>query len=89
VAPERIEWFLQQLPVDALWGVVPVTAKRLRERGIHRSGDIRTADPRFLRTAVGSSTEWLKRLAVGEDDRPVEPDRPSKSSSSSAPTPRT
>src|SRR6188768_3932894 len=82
VAPERIEWFLQQLPVDALWGVGPVTAKRLRERGIHRVVDIRTADPEVLRTAVGSSTEWLKRLAVGEDDRPVEPDRPSKSSSS-------
>ena len=82
VAPERIEWFLQQLPVDALWGVGPVTAKRLRERGIHRVVDIRTADPEILRAAVGSSTEWLKRLAVGEDDRPVEPDRPSKSSSS-------
>ena len=34
IAPERVESFLQQLPVDALWGVGPVTAKRLRERGI-------------------------------------------------------
>src|SRR5207249_10600027 len=45
VAPERIEWFLQQLPVDALWGVGPVTAKRLRARGIDRLVDVRTADP--------------------------------------------
>jgi DNA polymerase-4 len=82
VAPERIESFLQQLPVDALWGVGPVTAKRLHALGIHRVVDIRTADPEVLRAAVGSSTEWLQRLAVGEDDRPVEPDRPSKSSSS-------
>jgi DNA polymerase-4 len=82
VAPERIESFLQQLPVDALWGVGPVTAERLRARGIERVVDIRSADPEVLRAAVGSSTEWLKRLAVGEDDRPVEPDRPSKSSSS-------
>ena len=82
VAPERIESFLQQLPVDALWGVGPVTAERLRARGIERVVDIRAADPEILRAAVGSSTEWLQKLAVGVDDRPVEPDRPSKSSSS-------
>jgi DNA polymerase IV len=82
VAPERIESFLQQLPVDALWGVGPVTAKRLRARGIHRVVDIRTADLEVLRAAVGSSMEWLQRLAVGDDDRPVQPDRPSQSSSS-------
>jgi DNA polymerase-4 len=82
VAPERIEWFLQQLPVDALWGVGPVTAKRLRERGIHRLVDVRIADPEVLRAAVGSMAEWLRKLAAGEDGRPVEPNRRSKSSSS-------
>ncbi|HEU4335608.1 MAG TPA: DNA polymerase IV [Candidatus Eisenbacteria bacterium] len=82
VAPERVEWFLQQLSVDALWGVGPVTAKRLRACGIERVVDLRTVDPEVLRKAVGSAAEWFRRLAVGEDDRPVEPDRPSKSSSS-------
>ena len=82
VAPERIEPFLQQLPVDALWGVGPVTAKRLRARGIERLVDVRTADIEALRVAVGNMADWLLRLARGEDDRPVEPNRPSKSSSS-------
>ena len=82
VAPERIESFLQQLPVDALWGVGPVTAERLRARGIQKLVDVRAADPEVLRAAVGSMTEWLQRLARGEDDRPVEPNRASKSSSS-------
>jgi len=82
IAPERIESFLQQLPVDALWGVGPVTAKRLRERGIERLVDVRTADPDVLRAAVGSMTDWLQRLATGDDDRPVEPSRAAKSSSS-------
>ncbi|HEX7077051.1 MAG TPA: DNA polymerase IV [Candidatus Eisenbacteria bacterium] len=82
VAPERVEWFLQQLSVDALWGVGPVTARRLRACGIERVVDLRTADPETLRNAVGSAAEWLRRLSVGEDDRPVEPNRASKSSSS-------
>ena len=82
IAPERVEAFLQQLPVDALWGVGPVTAQRLREARIERLVDVRAADPTVLRRTVGSMTEWLQRLAAGQDDRPVEPNRPTKSSSS-------
>ena len=41
VAPERVEKFLQGLPVDALWGVGPVTAARLREHGIEKLADVR------------------------------------------------
>jgi DNA polymerase-4 len=82
IAPEKVESFLQQLPVDALWGVGPVTARRLRERGIERLVDVRSADPEVLCAAVGSLAEWLQRLAWGEDDRAVEPNRASKSSSS-------
>ncbi|MGH9367787.1 MAG: DNA polymerase IV, partial [Thermoanaerobaculia bacterium] len=79
IAPERIESFLQKLPVDALWGVGPVTAKKLRAAGIERLVDVRTADPEVLKRAVGSWAEGLRRLAFGEDDRPVEPNRERKS----------
>jgi len=82
IAPERVEAFLLKLPVDALWGVGPKTALRLRERGIVRLVDVRTADPAVLRETVGSMTDWLVRLAWGHDDRAVEPHRPAKSSSS-------
>jgi DNA polymerase IV len=80
IPPDRVEQFLQKLPVDALWGVGPVTAQRLRERGIERLVDVRTADPVLLRDAVGSSVEWLRQLADGVDDRPVVPNRSAKSS---------
>jgi len=79
IAPDRIEAFLQQLPVDALWGVGPVTAGKLRACGIARLVDIRTADPDVLRRTVGSLVDWLRQLATGIDNRPVVPDRPSKS----------
>jgi DNA polymerase-4 len=82
IAPERVEQFLQKLPVDALWGVGPVTAARLRERGIERLVDVRTADPALLRDAVGSSADWLRQLADGIDARSVQPNRETKSSGS-------
>jgi DNA polymerase-4 len=82
IAPERVEMFLQKLPVDALWGVGPVTAARLRERGIERLVDVRTADAALLRDAVGSGADWLRRLAEGIDDRLVEPHSDPKSSGS-------
>jgi DNA polymerase-4 len=80
IAPERVEHFLQRLTVDALWGVGPVTAGRLRERGIEKLLDVRRADPAVLRDAVGSQCEWLRQLAEGVDERPVVPDREVKSS---------
>jgi DNA polymerase-4 len=82
IAPERVESFLQKLPVDALWGVGPVTAKRLHDCGITRLIDLRETPAENLRAAVGSLADWLLDLAHGRDDRPVEPDRASKSSSS-------
>src|SRR4029077_12723508 len=82
IHPDRVEPFLQQLPVDALWGVGPVTANKLRARGIERLVDVRTTDERILREAVGSMADWLRQLANGVDDRPVTPHREAKSSGS-------
>ena len=79
VAPERVEWFLQQLRVDALWGVGPVTAARLRRIKLERLVDVRRADPELLRRTIGSHAGWLVGLAHGVDDRPVEPSRQRKS----------
>src|SRR5688500_3314827 len=49
IAPERVEHVLRGLDVDALWGVGPVTADKLRSYGITRLVDVRTADPERLR----------------------------------------
>ena len=82
IGPERVEPFLQKLPVDALWGVGPVTARKLRARGIERLVDVRTADPIALHDAVGSLAYWLQQLANGVDERPVVSNRETKSSGS-------
>jgi len=82
ISPDRVEPFLQRLPVDALWGVGPVTAGKLRDRGIERLVDVRAADLQLLRDTVGSLADWLRQLANGVDERPVVPNRETKSSGS-------
>jgi DNA polymerase-4 len=79
IAPERVESFLQRLPVEALWGVGPVTAKKLHAIGVVRLVDVRAADRVVLTRTVGSLAEWLVRLSHGHDPREVTPDRPWKS----------
>ena len=82
IPPDRVEPFLQRLPVEALWGVGPVTSKRLRARGINRLVDVRAIDEQALREAVGSMADWLRQLANGIDERPVVADSEPKSSGS-------
>ncbi len=79
IAPERIERFLQKLPVDALWGVGPVTAKKLRDAGIERLVDVRTVEAATLQKLVGSWAESLRRLSFGDDPRSVNPNQERKS----------
>ena len=79
ISPGRVEQFLQKLPVEALWGVGPVTAKKLRALGIQRLVDVREFDEISLQRSVGNLAEWLKRLSLGDDPREVKPDRPWKS----------
>ena len=79
IAPERVESFLQKLPVESLWGVGPVTAKKLHAIGVVRLVDVRAADRELLTRTVGSLADWLVRLSLGDDPRKVTPDRPWKS----------
>jgi len=81
ISPQRVEAFLQELPVEALWGVGPVTARKLHQAGILKLTDVRNADMEVLRATVGSLADWLRQLSHGDDPRPVEPNRESKSSS--------
>jgi len=79
IAPERVESFLKGLPVDALWGVGPKTAERLRAHGIHKLVDVRARPIEELRRIVGSYAEWLHDLSHGRDSRMVNPNEERKS----------
>src|SRR5438876_8784814 len=79
ISPERVESFLKQQPVEALWGVGPVTARKLKAAGIRMLVDVRSADGELLRRCVGSWAESLRELAFGRDERPVTPNHERKS----------
>jgi DNA polymerase-4 len=80
IAPGRELVFLHRLPVSALWGVGPATLSRLQRIGITTVRDLALAPPGAVSVAVGkASARHLQALANGIDDRPVEPERDTKS----------
>lgn len=79
VSPERVAEFVARLPVNKLWGVGPVTAKRLEQAGLKTTADLRAAPLSDLQAIVGSFAWFLVELAHGRDDRPVTPHHERKS----------
>ena len=72
--------FLHPLPIEALWGVGPATATRLRQRGVTTIGELARVDAAVVEGVVGRAVGGqLARLARGVDDRAVEPHREVKS----------
>jgi DNA polymerase-4 len=79
VEPENTLTFLHPLPIRALWGVGPQTAKVLERRGLHTVGDIAETPERSLISALGESAgRHLYELSWGRDPRSVMPDRAAK-----------
>jgi len=80
VRPDEELAFLHPLPVRALWGVGPVTGKRLDALGVTTVGDLAALPPGVLEHALGASLgAHLGALSRGDDPRPVEPVQEAKS----------
>jgi DNA polymerase-4 len=72
VPPERELAFLHPLPVERLWGVGPVTAGRLHDRGIRTVGDVGRVPEAALVATLGRAVgRHLYALAHNRDPRPV------------------
>lgn len=74
--------FVAELEVGRFHGIGPRTAEKLNRLGIRTGADLREQDPAFLQRHFGKSGLWYYKIARGEDDREVTPDRPRKSSGS-------
>jgi len=72
--------YLHPHPVGRLWGVGPATLARLERFGVETIGDLAALPEASLVDALGRAHgAQLHALAQGRDDRPVEPDRETKS----------
>ncbi|MEU5881026.1 DNA polymerase IV [Spirillospora sp. NPDC047279] len=72
VPPEGELDFLHPLPVGRLWGVGPVTADKLRTRGITTVGEVAALAEDVLVSMLGrASGRHLHALAHNRDPRPV------------------
>ena len=79
VEPDKVQEFLDPLPVERLWGVGKQSSKVFQRLGIRTIGQLRQWPLDMLQARFGSSGEHLWNLAHGRDDRPVVPEREAKS----------
>ena len=79
IPPRAGAAFVAGLPVKRFHGVGPVTARRMEALGILTGADLAGRSLAFLQAHFRSHAEYLHRAARGEDQRPVRPDRPTKS----------
>ncbi len=80
VAPGTEVETIAPLPARAIPGIGPVTMEKLARLGVATVADLQRLSSRELVRELGRSQgEWIGALAFARDDRPVEPDRETKS----------
>lgn len=79
VRPGEEATFLAPLPIGRLWGVGKVTGAALESMGVRTIGQLAALPSDHLRARFGDGADALQALAVGHDERAVEPFAPPKS----------
>ncbi len=80
VDPDDERAFLDPLPIALIWGVGPVTERRLHEAGIYTIGELAKAGSPILGSLLGRATGTkLAALSANVDERSVETPARSKS----------
>jgi DNA polymerase-4 len=80
IPPAHGPAFIEELPIKKFHGVGPRTAEKMNTLGIFTGADLKTQSLGFLQATFGKSGAWYYAIARDEDERPVQPNRPRKSS---------
>ncbi|SDC98932.1 DNA polymerase-4 [Niabella drilacis] len=79
IGPSKIEAFMERLPVEKFYGVGKVTAAKMKKMGLHTGADLKNLSEAELIRHFGKPGKFYYQIVRGIDDRPVEPDRETKS----------
>lgn len=79
ITPGQVDSFVKQLPIEKIFGVGKVTAKKMHELGIKTCQDLQQLSLAELQHNFGKSGIRFYDLSRGIDHRPVEPSRERKS----------
>ena len=79
IGPSRIEAFMESLPIEKFYGVGKVTADKMRSMGIFFGADLKRLSENDLIRHFGKSGKFFYQIVRGVDERPVRPDRETKS----------
>lgn len=71
IRPQDVASFIQDLPVEKIFGVGKVTAQKMHDLGFHTCGDLQKYTVFELHHWFGSRAQELFDFARGEDQRPV------------------
>jgi DNA polymerase-4 len=79
IRPEQAAAFVATLPIEKFHGIGKVTATKMHGLGIHTGADLREWQEEDLVQRFGKAGRFYHRVARGQDDRPVNPNRIRKS----------
>ncbi|MDJ0708584.1 MAG: DNA polymerase IV [Leptolyngbyaceae cyanobacterium MO_188.B28] len=79
IAPAQAEAFVETLPIEKFHGIGQVTAKKMRALGIQTGADLKQWSEANLVQRFGKVGRFYYKVARGQDDRPVNPNRIRKS----------
>jgi DNA polymerase-4 len=79
VLPDKVQEFLDPLPIKRMWGVGKVTQEKLARLGIRTFRDLRKAHAKVLEQEFGKHGLSMHVLSMGLDDRDVVPEHDVKS----------
>ncbi|MGN0020097.1 MAG: DNA polymerase IV [Sphingobacterium hotanense] len=79
IGPSKVTKFLEALPIHKFFGVGKVTAKKMNQMGVHTGADLKRFSEIEIQQHFGKSGKFFYQMVRGLDERPVRPNRISKS----------
>ena len=79
IHPSQVDDFLDSLPINKFFGIGRVTAKKMKEIGVHTGADLRNLGELELKTHFGKLGTHFYRVVRSLQDSPVNPNRIRKS----------